>query len=149
MSLTKPQFQTVAEHPGTGYQKLPVTMEVIGDEKVWALWELNLRAPDSRSRRRYQILIVNRNGKRAQHMSDMGLEELYPAAPLSIPGLWIESVALVRECADEFRMKNMMEELGVGPSDLVGDFYDDIEQRYRQMKRVSQFGPTHIVQRSY
>jgi len=115
---------------------------------VWGLWELNLTANDSQSVRRYQIIVVERGGDRAQYLIDMGLASMYPVDQISIPGAWVVSVARVRDVADEIRFKNMAEEIGIEGTDLKSGYIDELEILDRHRRRVSQFGKHHMVQRT-
>lgn len=152
--INRPQFTPVEgkDHPDTGYNRLPSTQEIFPDEPIYTLWELNLTAPDSRSRRRYQIIIVNRpvdgESQKAQFVVDMGLAELYPVTPISVPGLWIETVASARDAADEYRLKLMHDEFGIEPTDIRTEFFDELELLDLQRRRVSQFGPLYKVERT-
>lgn len=153
-SLNRPSFTPVEGiHPLTGFQLYPQTDYVLPDEDISSLWEMNLLAPGFESRRRYQVIIVNRpidgNAAKAQFMYDMGLADLYPAKPIQIPGFWVVTVAEAQDAANEFRLHDMEYQMGIGVSDLVAGYHDEIDIQHRQMERVSQFGPLHTVQRSY
>ena len=49
------------------------TSYALNDEPCLGLYELNFKAPDQRSRRRYQIIVVIRDDKPAEYTHDMGL----------------------------------------------------------------------------
>jgi hypothetical protein len=153
-SLLRPQFTPVqGVHPQTNFQLYPQTEWIDSDEMISSLWELNLTPPDYGATRRYQVIIVNRpvegNAAKAQFMYDMGLASLYPADSIQIPGLWVLSVGEAQDAANDFRLVNMQRELGIEPTDVVGIWRNQQEQRALDMKRVSQFGPHHITQRSH
>jgi len=50
------------------------------------LYELNFKAPDQKSRRRYQILVVLRDDTMAEHRIDMGLSKNFKKDQIRIPG---------------------------------------------------------------
>lgn len=136
------------EHPRTGFNELPTTDVLDPDEKIWGLWELSLTARDSKSVRRYQIIVVQRGEERAQYVIDMGLANMYPAKQLSIPGAWVIGVARAREVADEIRYSDMAEAIEYVPTDLRNGYFDEVDILDKQKRRVSQFGQRHMVQRT-
>jgi len=136
------------KHPATGFNTLPCTEVIDSDEDIWGLWELNLTAPDTQSVRRYQVIVVWRIDGRAQYLIDMGPKDIYPVDQISIPGMWIISVAKARDVADEIRYKNLQQEMSIEPEDLYNGYFDEMDIQRLQMKRISQFGKHHMVQRS-
>jgi len=80
------------------------TNTVTGDEKAWTYLEIHLQSPDSRGRRRYRIIVVNRDGELAEYREDMGLARNFKGVKeLNIPSLWEHSVDELRGLADELR----------------------------------------------
>lgn len=92
-----------------------MTDTVRSDEKAWRLTEI-VMTPHAMSkgrrrfkpktmvgRRRWQVVWVNRGGRLAQHITDMGDAKLYDRGPVNIPGLWEHTVAELREIADQWR----------------------------------------------
>jgi len=62
------------------------TTYALKDEPCLGLYELNLKSPDQRSRRRYQILTVIRNDKPAEFRKDLGLAKKIKVDQFRIPG---------------------------------------------------------------
>jgi len=61
---------------------------ITDDEPCLGLYELNFKSPDQRSRHRYQIIMVIRNGdKPAEHRIDLGLASKFKGVDqFRIPG---------------------------------------------------------------
>jgi len=84
----------------------PETNYLNPDEKAWGLYEYSLKSPDERSRRRYQIVVVNRNGTLMENRYDMGESKFFKGVKeLRIPALWEHTVAELRELADYLRVE--------------------------------------------
>ena len=80
------------------------TNTVLGGEKVWTYLELHLYSPSLRSRRRFRIIVVNRDGRLAEYREDMGPAKNFKGVKeLNIPSLWCHSVEELRGLADELR----------------------------------------------
>jgi len=94
------------------------------------------------------VIVVWRIDGRAQYLIDMGPKDIYPVDQISIPGMWIISVAKARDVADEIRYKNLQQEMSIEPEDLYNGYFDEMDIQRLQMKRISQFGKHHMVQRS-
>ena len=81
-----------------------VTNTVTGNEKAWTYLEINLQSPGSRGRRRYKIIVVNRDGRLAEYREDMGSARKFKGIKeLNIPSFWEHSVAELCGLADELR----------------------------------------------
>ena len=62
------------------------------DEPCLELKELNLKSPDQRSRRRYQIITVIRNDKPAEFRKDLGLAKKFKHDQIRIPGGVVDEI---------------------------------------------------------
>lgn len=136
MTLLKQSEPVYSTHPDTGYNKLPPVYQVDPNEKIFGLWELNLTAPDSKSVRRYEIIIVKYRDGKGQYVADMGLASLWGVDQICVPGSCpcgdckegIITLAKARGVADEIREKNMQHILSLEPEDLHKGFYDMVEE---------------------
>lgn len=82
----------------------PVATTILGSEKAWTYLEVHLQSPGSRGRRRYRIIVVNRDGYLAEYREDMGLAKKWKGVrELNIPSLFEHSVEELRGLADELR----------------------------------------------
>lgn len=89
------------------------TAFVLEDEPCLLLVEMNLKAPDQKLRKRYQIIHVIRNDKPAEFRQDLGLAKEFKADQFRIPGgiideqmgrIYIEeTVGRLKEMADQIR----------------------------------------------
>ena len=81
-----------------------VCQTIQGNEKAWVYLELHLQSPGSRGRRRYRIIVVNRDGYLAEYKEDMGPAKAFKGIKeLNIPSLWEHSVDELMDLADELR----------------------------------------------
>lgn len=66
--------------------------------------ELHKQSPGSRGRRRYRIIVVNRDGRLAEYREDMGPAKNFKGVKeLNIPSLWCHSVNELIGLAEELR----------------------------------------------
>jgi hypothetical protein len=133
------------------------TYEVFRDEPALLLIERPEMAPDSSGWRRYQSIFVVRGDGLGKYMEDMGPAELHLASAFDIPGGdpameqitpgdW-HTVAELKDYADDFRAFLAKRELQREVPDLIGGYYDQIDQEVRARRKLSQFGPKYAVQR--
>ncbi len=145
-----------------------LTATVSPDEKAWWLVEVivtpiamqtrypELHIPDRTGRHRWQIITVNRNDRKARHITDMGNISLHPYNGLNLPGLWENTVGQLREVADDWRgdqtgvtqswEKEIVAE-SQGTSRLVETWVEQAERKRKRRRAQSQFGPGLSVQR--
>jgi len=111
-----------------------------------------LRLRITRGRRRFQIITVNRGDRLARHITDMGDAGLYACGGLNIPGLWENSVAQLREIADQWRTDQSWEKQVIaeaqGESKLIETWLAQEEQKRKALAGQSVFGPAIAVQRN-
>lgn len=139
-----------------GVLKWRETYEVYPDEKALLLVERNEQAPDNSGFRRYQSIFVCRNDMLAKYMEDMGPAGLFVASGLSIPGgdpaspmgEWWETVASLKDYANDFRQWLALKGIQREIPDLVTGYHDDIDIEARTRRHMSQFGPLLSVTRS-
>jgi hypothetical protein len=127
---------------------LPMTDWLTMDEPAFWLLELELPAPDFKSRRRYQFIHVWRGEGVSQHKQDMGPVTAFLGAELNIPAGWlersgdvmrlktVETVGSLRDAADQVRevtKQDMLEVLGRGPDMCLWDKYlEEMDYRYER-----------------
>ena len=148
MQLLNQPEPVYGDHPNTGFNELPAVYQVDPDEWIYGYLELDLTAPDSKSVRRYQIIIVQTGEGRAQYVADMGLSELWGIDQIFIPCEFVVSAAKAMDVANEIRNNKMKEQLNIEPEDLYNGYFDMMEERVRETNKLSQFGPHYRVQRS-
>ena len=86
------------------------TNTVQGNEKAWTYLEVHLQSPNSRGRRRYRIIVVNRDGHLAEYREDLGAAKKFKGVrELNIPSLWEHSVDELRGIADELRNEQVID----------------------------------------
>lgn len=86
------------------------TNTVMGWEKAWTYLEAHLQSPGSRGRRRYRIIVVNRDGYLAEYREDMGLASKWKGVKeLNIPSLWCHSVDELLALAEELRNETVID----------------------------------------
>jgi hypothetical protein len=120
------------------------TTLVSNDEKCALLAEVNLRSPDSRGFRRYQILYVVRNDQLTECRIDLGPRENFTAAQFRVLGGWEHhidhTVGELRDIA-EFQRTGRVPVPEVEPTDVVGEWHDLIDRRRKARRNQSTFGP--------
>lgn len=135
----------------------PVTVAIHEDEPAFMLVELNLVRPHQegtieRSWRRWQVVTVNRDDKLADWWHDLGPASNYPdGPPLCIPGLWEESVAALRDLAEQRRNSHVFAAQKAeleAESTLIPDMVTQFDEGKRIMRNVSVFGPGVSRQRN-
>ena len=146
-NVQQPQ-PVLGKRPDTGYTKHPPVYEIDPDEMIHGYLELNLTAPDSKSVRRYQIIIVQRGQERAEYMADMGIDSLWGIDQICIPGEFIITAAKAMDVANEIRMNKMQEQLSIEPEDLYNGYFDMVDEAIKNASHISQFGPSYKVQRN-
>jgi hypothetical protein len=127
------------------------TTLVSNDEKCALLAEVNLRSPDSRGFRRYQILYVVRNDALTECRIDLGPRENFAAPQFRVLGGWghhiDHTVGELRDIA-EFQRTGRIPEPDIAPTDLVGEWHDLVDRRRKARRNQSVFGPRGHHQRS-
>jgi len=95
--------------------------------------------------RRFQIVTVNRGDRLARHITDMGDASLYDCGGLNLPGAWENSVAELREVADQWRTDQKWEKEIIaeaqGQSTLIDTWLAQEEQKRKALAGQSVFGP--------
>ena len=75
-----------------------------GSEKCMGLYETAMQAPDFSGFRRYQVIIVNRDGNLAELKRDLGKAENWKGVRyINIPSYWEHTVDEVIGLAEELR----------------------------------------------
>lgn len=106
---------------------------------VWSLAEMNLPSPTSKSLRRYQIIIVKRNGKPAEWREDMGPSSSFKKGEFRVQSFWLESVGQVREIADYLHHQSDWRDKII-PLNIVEEYKVEQEMRKLRAKGTVQFG---------
>ena len=138
-----------------GHVEWPVAYEVYPEEKALLLIERNENQPDYKGFRRYQSIFVVRNDELAKYMEDMGPAEVFAAPELQVPGgdpgkplgEWLETVAALKDYADDFRVWLTERVFERQVADLEAGYHDQIDEHNRIARRQSQFGPLYKVER--
>jgi hypothetical protein len=146
----------IEEQPHQLHHKVwPVAYKVDPNEKALLLVERNENRPDYKGFRRYLTIFVVRKDRLAKYMEDMGNSDLFAAPELQIPGgdpgkplgEWEETVAALKDYADDFREWLTQRRFERAVMDLQGGFHDQIDEEARALRALSQFGPLSNVQR--
>jgi hypothetical protein len=138
-----------------GHKIWPETYEVFPNEAALLLVERNETRPDFTGLHRYQTIFVARKDKLSKYMEDMGPAHLWVAAELQVPGgdpgkplgEWWETVASLKDYADDFRLWLAEREYDHAVADLEAGYHDQIDEEARALRHLSQFGPLHQVTR--
>jgi hypothetical protein len=142
----------VEETPQYLNKRFPRAMSVDPDERAWGLFETNTNTADSRGYRRFQVIEVNRNGRLARYIEDLGSALLFVAQPFVIPSMFEHTVAELRDIAE--RQRNRPEEWldfqeqMAGESTLIADAIRWHEAQYKAAKNMTVSGPLLTVQRN-
>jgi len=115
------------------------------DELVWSLAELNHLAPDSKSMRRYQQIIVLRDNRPAEWWDDMGLSSDYTKGEFRVHSFWYETVGQVRDIADYLRSQTEDWRDKIIGADLVDEYKVEQEKRKLLALGHSTFGPGGVL----
>ena len=118
-------------------QVIPVTEVISADEPCILLYEANGPSADSQSVRRYRHLRVIRDDAPAEFVEDMGPACEFGEEMLilggdpdkGIHGL-VETVARLIDYADDLK-RFPFEKDAIPRTDLIGGYYDVMEQRQR------------------
>ncbi len=129
----------------------PVTFYVVDDELAWNLREQNLVRPPTHQWHRWQIITVIRNDRLAEHWTDLGPAEMFPAPQIEIPSLKEHTVAELKDMAQRWRHeeggRKRIAELQA-ESTLRDDIMNQFEEGKRIMANQSVFGPALAHQRN-
>lgn len=131
---------------------LMATAFVHPDEPCYLLSELEEKAPDENGWRRVQKVYVNRDGRMAVYVRDMGPAADCQAPQFRVCSLWEDSVAYCMDQADRQRWgddywQRFLAEKA-GESTLVQDAVRFVEEGARLMRNQSVFGPAVSRQRN-
>lgn len=132
-----------------------ITDSVRPDEKAWWLVEVittplairkrfkGLHLPGTAGRHRYQIVTVNRGDRLTRHITDMGPASLYDCGGLNLPGCWENTVAQLREVADQWRNDQRWEKEVIEEAQSRSTLIDTWLKQEEQKPLVGQsvFGP--------
>lgn len=97
-----------------GTDLIRITQTVLGNEKAYGLVELHMQSPNSKGFHRYQIILVNRDGHRAEFRRDMGLARNFKGVnSIILPSYWEHTVDELMGLADELRDEAQANRQGV------------------------------------
>jgi hypothetical protein len=131
--------------------------DVRPDEPCFNLSELNLMAPDSRSVRRYQVLVLVRDDRLANVRIDLGPATSFAAPEFRVLGGVVDEVTkkieilhTVGELRDiaEYQRHTPTWQPEVVRTDIVGRYHDQLDKNRRRRRTQSVIGPHLRVQRN-
>ena len=104
--------------------------DISDDDPCLGLYELNFKSPDQRSRHRYQIIMVIRNGdKPAEYRIDLGLASKFKGVDqFRIPGGVIdetgqifieETVGRLKDIANKMRQRPLFDKMDLAMSGVA------------------------------
>lgn len=134
----------------------PSTTWIDPDEPCFNLSELNGLGPGGGPFHRWQILVVVRDDRLAEHRTDMGPATAFEYPEFRIPGggmeddghIWIvHTVNELREIANQLRHRSY--EPTVAPPDLVDRYYKFMDEAKKLRRQSSTFGPLVTVVRNF
>ncbi len=133
------------------------TIEVSLCEPAFALVEVNKQSPDFSGFHRYQRLWVIRRDAPAEYLEDLGPVDRFAAEPFRLIGYAggdgyleaLETVGSLRDLAEWMRNESntLIDPELIQRRDLIGEYWNEMEQRPLRRRAVSQFGPLYKVQR--
>lgn len=134
---------------------LPMTLWIRRDEPCLLLAELNLKTPDQRGFRRYQVLIVVRNDRPAEFRIDLGPvtreEQLRILGCVQSGGERhievLHTVEELQEIAEYMRNRDSGWSQQIEPRDLVTEYHSYMEQLPLVLRHASVSGPMVTVTR--
>lgn len=131
-------------------QLLLVATEVSPDEWGLDLSEVNLPPPDSRGRRRYQVVTVPRGERLAEWRRDLGPSSAFAADQFRVPGGVVDeetgrfepvhTVGELWDIADYLRENPLLGD-NVVRTDIVQRYHDEMDMRRRVSRGMKVFGP--------
>lgn len=140
-----------------------LTDQVSPDEMCWWLVEAvttpleitkklkGLKLGNMEGQHRFQIVTVVRGDKLVRHVRDMGDTSLYDCGGLNVPGLLENTVAELREIADQWRSDQRWERDILaneqGESTLLERWVEQADQKAKSLQGLSVFGSGVTVQR--
>ena len=134
----------------------PVTLVIRQDEPCFNLSELNqLCEPPNQRLHRYQVLLVVRDDRLAEHRRDLGPAAGFTRPEFRVPGgvslgggkiEILHTVAELQEVADHLRHERWS--LPFQPADLAQEYYEYIDQSARVRRHQSTSGPLAHLERS-
>ncbi len=90
----------------------PIATTINGNEKAFALYEIEEQSPDSRGFHRYQVILVKRGDHLAEFRTDMGSNKLWKnVRQINIPSLWEHTVDELKDIANQIRNETLQEQL--------------------------------------
>ena len=127
-------------------------------EPAYLLAEMDLLSPvvdGNQDLHRYQIIYVNRNDRISEYRTDLGLSSAFDTEQFRIVALWEHTVAEVQEMAQFMRLRGksdasriLEEERGRVEETMIPAYHDAEEQRYKNRRHESVFGPGRRIERS-
>lgn len=134
---------------------MPMAFEVRQDEPCVLLAELNLPTPGNQGQRRYQITVVVRNDRPAEHRISLGpvtRQEQFRIMGSIETGNGrtevLHTVAELREIANHLRERLSGWSRQIEPQDLVTLYRNHMEELPLRLRRVSVSGPQFTVSRN-
>lgn len=130
---------------------VPVTDHISPDEKALKLQELNYLTDQYREAHRWQFIYVNRGGKLAVYITDMGLAVNWSHGEIIIVSNWEDSVAYLQEEANKMRFEDALTKLlqeAKAESTLANDWLRLRSEIWEQAHNRSHFGPRFRKQRN-
>jgi len=134
---------------------LPTTLFIRKDEPCVLLVELNRLSPDSRSMRRYQMVVVVRNDRPAEFRIDrgpatedeqfrvLGCVEDQVSGHVEV----LHTVEELQEIADYLRDRRSGWTREIEPHDLVQGYHNYMEELPLALRHVSVSGPLVTISR--
>lgn len=127
-----------------------VALTVHPDEKAMQLFEVAVHARGHRGWRRAQVIYVNRGDRLARWAQDLGPWD-DSVQELSIPSMWVHSVAKLQEMAEKMRVddywqKFLDEEMNDG-EDIIAKAIAQYYERRKIIRNQSVYGPGGHKQR--
>lgn len=120
------------------------------DEPCYFMLETDVTTSDYKAVRRFRMFVVNRNDAFAYFWQDLGPGNP-EIEPFQIISVWENTVG---ECIDlshhlhqSTEKWNKMRSDMQKDSTLIADFFDQMEQAHKQMKKETHSGPTLLRQR--
>lgn len=123
---------------------------VMPDEPCYFMLETDVMTADYKSLRRFRLFVVNRNDELAYFWQDLGPGTPH-IDPFQIISVWQDTVG---DCIDlshylheNQETWNKKREEITGESTLIKDFFEQLEQAHKILKKETHSGPSLLVQR--
>lgn len=116
------------------------------DERAWCLWEFD-KAVERQGMHRFQKITVRRGDYQCDFVKDLGPSFLFPkASPFSFFSMNMYSVGEVMEKAEWLREGQPPED-GHEPTDLLGEYKKELDEKLAQKAHRSVSGPFIHIER--